>query len=249
MCIFRCFSWVYIYWLDSEVSSQALGGWTFLWIIHLFICVSASVPQNKEHAWTRTSDLPPVCHACPQPLTTSLQPTGHRWQPSNRSVDKKITELRGPASRLGIRRVMICLKYCSSEHRTIPPMVRVNSFWSRRCQIGNRGDLCLIPARCNQENNRWLCLTGEPTTCQRNRWKFINNTPDSKPSWGEFFLKKICNPLFYLSQKCIQMQRGVFCNQGRERPQRKCVLLRGCSFFAQHILWISHLSSLSFLCD
>ncbi len=37
-------------------------------------------------------------------------------------------------------------------------MVRVNSFWSRRCQFGNRGDLCLILARCNQENNRWLCL-------------------------------------------------------------------------------------------
>ncbi len=162
--------------------------------IYLYFCQCSTA---QGHAWTRTSDLPPVCDACPQPLTTSLQPTGRQWQPSNRSVDKKITQLRCPASRLRIRRVMICLKYCSSEHWTIPPMVRVNSFWSRRCQFGNRGDLCLILARCNQENNRWLCLTGEPRTCQRNRWKFINNTPDSMPSWGEFFQKKACNPLFH----------------------------------------------------
>lgn len=217
---------MYVYWLDSDRLRSFLPGSQRVNFPLNYLFIYLSVLNLHEH-------VPPVCHACPQPLTTSLKPTGHQWQPSNRSADKNVTQLRGPASRLGIRQVMICLKYCSSEHRTIPPMVRVNSFWSRCCQISNRGDLCLIPARCNQENNRWLCLTGEPRTCQRNRWKFINNTPDSKSSWGEFFQKEICNPLFHLSQKCIQMQRGVFCNQGRERPLRKTVLLRGCSFIAQ----------------
>ncbi len=204
MCIFRCFPWAQVCWLDLDCLRSFLTGsqrvnFSFLWTLYFIYLYFCQCPTAQGYASSRTSYLPPVCHACPQPLTTSLQPTGRQLQPSNRSIDKKITQLRGPASRLGIRRVMICLKYCSSEYWTISPMVRVNSFWSRRCQFGNRGDLCLILARCNQENNRWLCLTGEPRTCQRNRWKLINNTPDSMPSWGEFFQKKACNPLFHPS--------------------------------------------------
>lgn len=241
MCIFRCFSWAQVYWLGSDCLSFLPGSqrvnFSFLWIFYLFICISASVPQLKDmHV-----HVPQIWRFVMHVLSRSPPLCSQRDVSDNHQIgalSKKITQLRGPASRLGIRRVMICLKYCSSEHWTIPPMVRVNSFWSSRCQFGNHGDLCLILARCNQENNRWLCLTGEPRTCQRNRWKFINNTPDSMPSWGEFFQKKACNPLFHPSQTCIQMQRGVFCNQGRERPQRKIVLLRCTSFVVQDVLWI-----------
>lgn len=230
----------------SEVSSQALSRWTPL---SFFIYLSVFLPvfhssRTCMNTYLRFASgfwcVSSAAHHLSAANGTSVTTI------TNKSVDKKITQLRGLASRLGIRRVMICLKYCSSEHWAIPPMVRVNSFWSRRCQFGNRGDLCLILAHCNQENNRWLCLTGEPRTCQRNRWKFINNTPDSVPSWGEFFRKKACNPLFHPSQTCIQMQRGVFCNQGRERPQRKTILLRGSSFVVQDILWTSY--EISYLC-
>lgn len=222
-----------------SVSSQALSGWTSL-SFEFFIYLSVFLPvfhssRTCMYMYLRFGGLWCMSSAAHH-LSAALRDVSDNHQIG--ALSKKITQLRGPASRLGIRRVMICLKYCSSEHWTIPPMVRVNSFWSRSCQFSNRGDLCLILARCNQENNRWLCLTGEPRTCQRNRWKFINNTPDSMPSWGEFFQKKACNPLFHPSQTCIQMQRGVFCNQGCERPQRKILLLRCTSFVVQDVLWI-----------